>query len=51
VGGATETGGSGLQGLRDRVEALGGVFEVDTIVGHGTRVAAEIPIEPPVTSN
>jgi signal transduction histidine kinase len=48
VGGATETGGSGLQGLRDRVEALGGTFEVDTIVGHGTRVAAEIPIDPPV---
>ena len=28
VGGAEESGGSGLQGLRDRVEAVGGRFEV-----------------------
>jgi signal transduction histidine kinase len=46
VGGAAEAKGSGLQGLRDRVEAVGGTFEVDTIVGHGTRVAARIPTDP-----
>jgi signal transduction histidine kinase len=47
AGGAIESEGSGLQGLRDRVEALGGTFEVDSIIGHGTRVAAEIPTRPP----
>jgi signal transduction histidine kinase len=42
VGGAIETCGSGLQGLRDRVEALGGVFAVESS-GRGTRVTARIP--------
>jgi signal transduction histidine kinase len=42
VGGARETDGSGLQGLRDRVEAIGGTFTVDS--GHrGTRITARIP--------
>jgi signal transduction histidine kinase len=44
IGDATESKGSGLQGLRDRVEAVGGTFEVDSPPGHGTRVAAAIPI-------
>ena len=35
VGGATATAGSGLEGLRDRVEALGGAFTVDSPPGHG----------------
>ena len=35
--------GCGLDGLRDRVEALGGTFEVESPAGHGTRVAAVIP--------
>jgi signal transduction histidine kinase len=43
AGGANESGGSGLQGLRDRVEALGGEFEVDSPAGRGTRIAAAIP--------
>ncbi len=43
VGGARETVGSGLEGLRDRVESLGGSFEVDSPAGHGTRIAAVIP--------
>jgi signal transduction histidine kinase len=43
VGGAHETVGFGLEGLRNRVEALGGTFEVESPVGHGTRVAAVIP--------
>jgi signal transduction histidine kinase len=42
IGGATG-GGFGLRGLRDRVEALGGSFEIDSPVGRGTRIAAEIP--------
>lgn len=44
IGGAAESRGSGLQGLRDRVEAIGGTFEVDSPRGRGTRVAAAIPI-------
>jgi signal transduction histidine kinase len=43
IGGAAENRGSGLQGLRDRVEAIGGAFEVDSPTGRGTRVVAEIP--------
>jgi signal transduction histidine kinase len=43
VGGAREGSGLGLQGLRDRVEAIGGTFELDSPAGRGTRVAVEIP--------
>jgi signal transduction histidine kinase len=43
IGGANESRGSGLQGLRDRVEALGGRFDVTTRIGEGTRVVAAIP--------
>ncbi len=47
IGGAYETPGSGLEGLRDRVEALGGAFDVLSDPGRGTRVAATIPLVPP----
>jgi signal transduction histidine kinase len=43
VGGAAEAAGFGLQGLRDRVEAIGGTFDVDSPVGQGTRIAAAMP--------
>jgi signal transduction histidine kinase len=43
VGGAHETVGCGLDGLRNRVESLGGSFELESRPGHGTRVAAVIP--------
>ena len=43
VGGANEQMSSGLQGLRDRVEAIGGTFELESPPGEGTRVAAAIP--------
>jgi signal transduction histidine kinase len=43
VGGARETSDGGLNGLRDRVEAVGGSFAVDSVSGAGTRVTAEIP--------
>jgi signal transduction histidine kinase len=42
VGGA-DRDGSGLRGLRDRVEALGGVFRLESPATGGTRLAAEIP--------
>jgi signal transduction histidine kinase len=45
-GGASETAGSGLQGLRDRVEAIGGSFEVDSADGQGTRILAVLPAPP-----
>jgi signal transduction histidine kinase len=35
--------GSGLRGLADRVEALGGRLQVWSPVGQGTRLRAEIP--------
>jgi signal transduction histidine kinase len=43
VGGADTEAGSGLRGLADRVEALGGRLRVWTEMGHGTRIRAEIP--------
>ena len=44
VGGANADGGSGLRGLADRVEALGGRFELDSPAGEGTTLRAEIPV-------
>ena len=43
VGGADTESGSGLRGLADRVEALGGRLQVWTPRGGGTRVRAEMP--------
>jgi signal transduction histidine kinase len=43
VGGADSERGSGLRGLADRVEALGGRLRVWTPRGGGTRVRADIP--------
>jgi signal transduction histidine kinase len=43
VGGADTERGTGLRGLADRVEALGGRLRVWTPTGGGTRVKAEIP--------
>lgn len=44
VGGAVERDGSGLQGLRDRVEAIGGEFSVDSFAGGWTCVTADFPV-------
>ena len=43
VGGADTERGSGLRGLADRVEALGGRLQIWTPRGGGTRVRAQIP--------
>ena len=45
VGGADPAQGSGLRGLCDRVEALGGTLAVESPPGSGTRLRAEIPCE------
>jgi signal transduction histidine kinase len=43
IGGADGRHGSGLTGLRDRVEALGGSLSVDSPAEHGTWIHCEIP--------
>jgi signal transduction histidine kinase len=43
IGGAGPGAGSGLRGLADRVEALGGRLTVSSPPGRGTTVRAEIP--------
>jgi signal transduction histidine kinase len=43
IGGASATIGGGLSGLRDRIEALGGRFALESPPGGGTQLRAEIP--------
>ena len=45
VGGAQPLENSGLSGLADRVEALGGRLRVESPIGAGTRILAEIPCD------
>ena len=45
VGGADPSRSSGLRGLRDRIEALGGSLAVDSPPGGGTRVMAAMPCD------
>ncbi|HEV7863850.1 MAG TPA: GAF domain-containing sensor histidine kinase [Acidimicrobiia bacterium] len=44
IGGADPARGSGLVGLSDRIEALGGTLEVRSPAGHGTTVLIEVPV-------
>ena len=43
-GGADPASGTGLRGLGDRVEALGGRLRIDSPPGAGTRIRAELPL-------
>jgi signal transduction histidine kinase len=43
AGGAAPSSGTGLRGLADRVEALGGAFTVNSAIGDGTTVVATVP--------
>lgn len=43
-GGASIEAGSGLRGLADRVDALGGRLAVESPLGEGTVVSAELPL-------
>jgi signal transduction histidine kinase len=45
VGGADPARGSGLVGLKDRVEATGGSLRVDSRAGQGTCLLVELPID------
>jgi signal transduction histidine kinase len=44
-GGADVGRGTGLQGLRDRVEALGGQLSLTSAAGRGTILSASLPME------
>jgi signal transduction histidine kinase len=44
IGGADPAGGSGLTGLSDRIEALGGTLDLTSPFGHGTTLLIEIPV-------
>ncbi|MEA2378826.1 MAG: hypothetical protein QOD13_2733, partial [Thermoleophilaceae bacterium] len=44
VGGAALGRGSGLVGLKDRVEALGGRIGVESAPGAGTALRVELPL-------
>src|SRR4051794_7748810 len=47
VGGADSKRGSGLTGLRDRIEALGGRIQIESPSGSGTLIEVGIPIAGP----
>ena len=44
AGGADASRGTGLTGLTDRLEALGGRIEIESPLGVGTRIESEIPV-------
>jgi signal transduction histidine kinase len=43
-GGASLSGGSGIRGLVDRIEALGGQVELESPAGAGTVIRAKLPL-------
>ena len=45
AGGANPARGSGLAGLTDRVEALGGSIRLHSAAGTGTRITVDLPLE------
>jgi signal transduction histidine kinase len=51
VGGADPNRGSGLTGLRDRIDALGGRIKIESPTGSGTLIEVEIPIGRPAERN
>jgi PAS domain S-box-containing protein len=46
VGGANASRGSGLLGIRDRVDALGGTMSLASPLGEGTSITIQIPVAP-----
>jgi signal transduction histidine kinase len=45
IGGADPARGSGLAGLTDRVEALGGSIHLDSAAGAGAHITVDLPLE------
>jgi signal transduction histidine kinase len=48
---ATTPKGTGLQGISDRLAALGGTIDIPSIPGHGTRVSGRVPATTADTSS
>jgi signal transduction histidine kinase len=46
IGGANQADGSGLRGLNDRIEAVGGQLDLDSPPAAGTTLRARIPCQP-----
>ena len=46
IGGADPAGGSGLTGLKDRVEAAGGTITIHSPIGEGTELLVGLPLRP-----
>ena len=46
-GGADPASGTGLRGLADRIDSLGGRLEIDSRPGAGTRISARLPLPSP----
>jgi signal transduction histidine kinase len=46
IGGADPSRGSGIIGIKDRVEALGGTISVLSTAGHGTALHVWLPVDP-----
>ena len=46
--GGVEAHGNGLQGMRERLQAIGGRLEVDSPAGGGTRLVMWVPAKPAV---
>jgi signal transduction histidine kinase len=44
IGGADPARGSGLTGLQDRVEAIGGIVDISSPAGRGTTLTMRLPI-------
>jgi len=45
IGGALPSQGSGLLGLRDRIEALGGTLHITSPAGNGTTLRINVPLD------
>lgn len=41
-----QDGHLGIEGMRQRVESIGGTFSIESAAGRGTRVIAELPLQP-----
>jgi signal transduction histidine kinase len=44
-GAATNGGGFGLRGMRERVEQVGGTLSVESLPGRGTQITATVPLD------
>jgi signal transduction histidine kinase len=44
IGGANPSRGSGLIGIDDRIEALGGTMRIDSPAGKGTTLLVTLPV-------